>query len=150
MERIVDELLTNRHTLRLATVGPDGTPHVVPLWFVSWKGRLYMLSVTGSLKTAHIGAGTRAAAVVDEGQEVAEVKDRRLVLRRLRGVELRGQLVVADEDPDLPEVARAWGRKYVGADDFPVDGLANHTWIRLDARHVATWDYGTGDEEPSA
>ena len=46
MERIVDELLTNRHTLRLATVGPDGTPHVVPLWFVSRKGRLYMRAIS--------------------------------------------------------------------------------------------------------
>jgi nitroimidazol reductase NimA-like FMN-containing flavoprotein (pyridoxamine 5'-phosphate oxidase superfamily) len=62
MERIVDELLTNRHTLRLATVGPDGTPHVVPLWFVSWKGPPRL--APGALSPHLSGAGAGALVPV--------------------------------------------------------------------------------------
>lgn len=141
-DQLVEDLLNSGRTLRLATVGRDGVPHVVPLWFVWWGGRVYMLSVTRSLKTAHARQGRWAAAVVDEGQERAEVRDRRLVLHHLRGVELRGPLAVADRDPALAEVARAWGRKYVGVDDFPPEGLRDHTWICLEPRVVVTWDYG--------
>ncbi|HXF57992.1 MAG TPA: pyridoxamine 5'-phosphate oxidase family protein [Actinomycetota bacterium] len=139
---LADLLLTTGRTLRLATVGPDGVPHVVPLWFVWWDGRVFMLSVTRSLKTTHARQGRWAAAVVDEGQEQAEVRDRRLVLHHLRGVEVRGPLSVAAGDPVIVEVARAWGRKYVGVEDFPPDGLRDHTWLCLEPRVVLTWDYG--------
>ena len=30
----LEAFLGEQHTVRVATVGPDGTPHVVPLWFV--------------------------------------------------------------------------------------------------------------------
>jgi hypothetical protein len=141
-EELARHLLATGRTLRLATVGPDGIPHVVPLWFVWWEGQLYMLSVTRSLKMAHLRRGGWAAAVVDEGQDRGEVRDRRLVLEHLRGVEVRGPLVEAEEDPQIGEVARAWGRKYLGIEDFPPDGLAGHTWIRLEPRVMAVWDYG--------
>ena len=142
---LAEELLSTKHVVRLATVGPGVGPHVVPLWFVWWRGRMYMLSVTRSRKMEHLRRGTRAAAVVDDGQETAEVRDRRLVLTDMRGVELRGRVVDAEAegDPKLPAVARAWGRKYVGVEDFPPDGLANHTWIRLDPDQISAWDYGT-------
>jgi Pyridoxamine 5'-phosphate oxidase len=141
-EGFADEWLRSQRTARLATVGSDGAPHVVPVWFVWHEGRIYVASLRDSLKTAHAASGRQAAIVVDEGQESAALRDGRLVLHLLRGVEVRGPLVVAEDDPALVDVARRWARKYVEHDvDFGPRTLLGHVWLRLDPQRIVTWDY---------
>ncbi|MBI4261381.1 MAG: pyridoxamine 5'-phosphate oxidase family protein, partial [Actinobacteria bacterium] len=38
----MDAYLDDQPTVRLATVGPDGAPHVVPLWFAWVDGTLFV------------------------------------------------------------------------------------------------------------
>src|SRR5687767_13009348 len=102
----LDEFLGAARTLRLATVGDDGVPHVVPLWFVWHDGAIWLNSLTKSRRHTHLRSGRPVGLVVDDGQRYDE----------LRGVRMSGRPAVADADDAAP-VVRLFARKYFGIPD---------------------------------
>jgi len=50
---------------RLATVRANGTPQVVPMWFLYEDGVMYMSTRTNAAKVKHLRANPRVAVVVD-------------------------------------------------------------------------------------
>ncbi|MGW1819504.1 pyridoxamine 5'-phosphate oxidase family protein [Streptomyces sp. NPDC002125] len=131
-----DAYLTEQRTCRVATVSPDGRPHVGALWFV-WDGTsLWLYSLTRSLRWSQLRKDPRVAVVVDDGVEYGE----------LRGVELSGEVSFVGEIPrtgeacpelDVPE--RTFASKYFGLDALPHD--ARHGWLRLTPEAVTSWDF---------
>ncbi|WP_346099977.1 pyridoxamine 5'-phosphate oxidase family protein [Streptomyces olivaceiscleroticus] len=132
----LDAFLTRQRTCRIATVGPDGAPHVGALWFV-WDGTsLWLYSLTRSKRWAQLVKDPRTAVVVDDGHEYGE----------LRGAELSGSVVFVGEAPrrgepcpELAEPERLFTAKYFGMDTMPHDG--RHAWLRLTPAAVASWDF---------
>ncbi|MFJ2767322.1 pyridoxamine 5'-phosphate oxidase family protein [Streptomyces sp. NPDC087300] len=131
-----DEFLTVERTCRVATVSPDGAPHVSTLWFV-WDGTsLWLYSITRSKRWSDLRQDQRIAVVVDTGVGYDE----------LRGVELSGTVEFVGESPrrgepcpelDAPE--REFARKLFGLDAMPHDG--RHAWIRLTPDAITSWDF---------
>ncbi|MFD7969323.1 pyridoxamine 5'-phosphate oxidase family protein [Streptomyces clavifer] len=131
-----DAYLTGRRTCRIATVSPEGRPHVGALWYV-WDGTsLWLYSLTRSLRWSQLRHDPKIAVVVDDGAEYAE----------LRGVELCGEAEFVGEVPregaacpelELPE--RMFASKYFGMDELPHDG--RHAWLRLTPETVTSWDF---------
>jgi nitroimidazol reductase NimA-like FMN-containing flavoprotein (pyridoxamine 5'-phosphate oxidase superfamily) len=64
----LDEFLMSQRTTRVASTGEDGTPHVVPLWFVWHGGVLYLNSTLGNPTVENLLRTGQAAAVIDDGQ----------------------------------------------------------------------------------
>ena len=132
-EAEVNAFLAQARTARVATNSADGTPHISPLWF-AWDGEaIWFSSVVRSKRWTDIERDPRAAVVIDDGQEFAE----------LRGVELRGRLEVVGSVPqdgsDSPEVPeRLFGAKYMGGSMFH-DG--RHAWLRLAPDGLVSWDH---------
>ena len=132
----LDAFLTEQRTCRVATVSPDGRPHVSALWFV-WDGTsLWLYSLTRSRRWADLRRDPRIAVVVDDGEEYGE----------LRGVELSGAAVSVGESPrtgeDCPELAvpeALFAAKNFGLDTMPHDG--RHAWLRLTPDAIASWDF---------
>lgn len=132
----VDEFLTAERTCRVATVGLDGRPHVVPLWFV-WDGTsLWLNSVVRSQRWTDLERDPRVAVVVDAGVGFGE----------LRGVELSGSVVPAGDvprtaapEPALAAPERLFARKYTGRDEFTPDG--RHAWLLLIPDKLVSWDF---------
>ncbi|MEU8701489.1 pyridoxamine 5'-phosphate oxidase family protein [Streptomyces sp. NPDC048680] len=132
-----DTYLAEQRTCRVATVGPDGRPHVGALWFC-WDGAsLWLYSITRSLRWSQLGHDPKIAVVVDDGVEYGE----------LRGIELSGDAVFVGEAPrtgePCPELAvpeRLFAAKYFGMDVMPHDG--RHAWLRLTPEAVTSWDFG--------
>ena len=132
----LDEFLTQQRTCRVATVSPDGRPHVSALWF-AWDGTsLWLYSITRSRRWAQLRQDPRLAVVIDAGEEYGD----------LRGVELSGTAVYVGESPragepcpelDVPEALFA--RKNFGLDVMPQDG--RHAWLRLTPDAIASWDF---------
>lgn len=55
----LDAILGAERMCRVATLGPDGSPHNSPLWFV-WDGRsLWLNSIVGSQRWANIERDSR-------------------------------------------------------------------------------------------
>lgn len=122
----LDEFLREERTVRVATVSPDGEPHVAPMWFVWHDGAMYVTSLKRSRRQRDVERGSRVAACVDAGEEYGE----------LRGVVLYGEF--ADVDPPQ-EVRKAFGEKYWGGVEVP--DRRSHAWLALRPDRVASWDF---------
>ncbi len=129
-----DELrayLERQRTVRVATVGRSGEPHVVPLWFVWVDGVMFLNSTLGNVTVENILRSGTAAAVVDDGDAYDE----------LRGVVVRGRVERADDDPAIEEADRAWSAKYLGGSPTPYRFWRDRVWLRLVPDDVASWDF---------
>lgn len=51
----------------VATVRPDGRPHLVPIWFVTAADRWYLCTAPGSVKARNLGANPRLALALEDG-----------------------------------------------------------------------------------
>jgi hypothetical protein len=131
----LDAFLAGQRTCRVATASELG-PHVTPLWYV-WDGAaLWLTSIVSSQRWADLARDPRVAALVDAGDDYAE----------LRGAELRGRAEIVGEVPrtGLPELRldepeRLFARKYLGGDVMHHDG--RHAWLRVVPDKVTSWDF---------
>ena len=51
----------------LATVRPDNSPHLVPIWFVVENGRVYICTSAGSIKAKNLAANPRVTIALEDG-----------------------------------------------------------------------------------
>ena len=132
-----DAFLGSQRTVRVASVGGDGAPHVTPLWFV-WDGEhLWLNSIVRAQRHVNLLRDARVAVVVDAGDQYFE----------LRGVELSGRAEQIGESPRtgapdaaLQRVEQLFAEKYIGPGaSFAHDG--RHAWVRITPEREYTWDF---------
>lgn len=102
-------LLSQRRLARVATVGADGTPHVVPVGW-SYNEELDAIEIGGrdfaeTKKYRDVRRNGRAAVVIDDLASTDPW--------RPRGVEVRGRADAVEEPQPLirihPDRVRSWG-----------------------------------------
>ena len=125
----LDELLSTERTLRAATVSPEGTPHVVPLWFVWHERAIWVNSLRRSKRTHDVAAGSQVALCVDTGVQYED----------LRGAVLYGRFTPATDEPALAQVKAAFASKYWNLESIP--DLKSHDWLLLRPDRVVSWDF---------
>lgn len=128
------ELLAARLIANLATLNPDGTAHVVAMWFL-WDGQA-ILSPTSrrTRKAKNVVRDPRATVMIDDSRG---------------GFDLRGITIVGDaeliEPPESLELNRRIHRKYVtdrGLELEPVRAYlsTDDVTIRIRPVKVSAWD----------
>ena len=130
-----DEFLASERTCRVASIGPDGSPHVTPLWF-AWDGtHLWLTSVVQSQRFTDLRRDGRVSIVVDAGHDFME----------LRGAEIRGTAEVVGEVPrtgepvpELEEPERIFATKYA---DGRMRHDGRHAWLRITPHKLVSWDF---------
>lgn len=127
----LERYLATQRTVRFATVGEDGTPHVIPLWFVWVDRTVFLNSTLGNTGVENAFRSGIAAATADDGETYDE----------LRGVLLTGRVERADEDPRIPDAERAWSQKYLGGNPVLFGMWRNRVWMRLVPDRIASWDF---------
>jgi len=70
---LVRELLAARLVAALATLDPDGSPHVVPIWIAPRSADIVMASSSRSRKVRNLERDPRATLVVHDSRPGAEV-----------------------------------------------------------------------------
>ena len=63
-----DRLLTERN-IWLATVRPDGRPHVAPVWYVYVDQRFWVGTGKGSVRVANLRHNPMASAALEDGNQ---------------------------------------------------------------------------------
>ena len=100
-------------TAKLATGGPGGQPHVMPVWFVLDGEELVFTTWGDSVKGRNLRRNPRAAIVVDE--EVAPYAF----------VRIRGHVTLSEDLEEVLRFATAIGGRYMGADRAEEFGRRN-------------------------
>jgi PPOX class probable F420-dependent enzyme len=119
----VAELLDSARTMTCATIGADGRPHLMPLWFVVRAGELWAWTYAKSQKVRNLERDPRCTVQVDAGSEYSELRgvalDCDAVIHRdvdtvaALGAELAGRYGGADLTPELSAAMRAQATKRV-------------------------------------
>jgi PPOX class probable F420-dependent enzyme len=107
-ERAVDVADARRtfrdlHVTRLGSVMPDGSPHVVPLWFVWLEDAIFVSCSSSSRAFANVRRDPRVSLEFDRGRSWTE----------LAGVLVRGRAEpLGPDDPSARRPLSAWFEKY--------------------------------------
>ncbi|SRR6266550_5422735 len=89
-------------TGKLATVRPDGRPHVAPVWFVLDGDDLVFTTAETSVKGRGLRADPRAALCVDDARPPFSF------------VTVEGSVTISEELPALREAATRIAARYMG------------------------------------
>ena len=139
----VDGFLRLPLTMALATVSPDGQPHLAAMWYGFVDGALGFLTYRGSQKYKNIERDPRVTCMFEDGSRSYD---------QLRGVVLMGSVEQVSGEP-MERLAFSITERYQGPlDDAGRDGvragLRKRLGFVLDVAHTASWDHakqgGTG------
>jgi PPOX class probable F420-dependent enzyme len=129
--------LADAATIILVSIGRDGYPHAVPMWFtVDDDGRIAMTTYARSQKTLNVRRNPKVALLVESGEHYEDLK----------GVLLRGTAEVVD---DLEECVRVLTRiqtKHLGelgpeAREVMRAQARKRIVLRITPERVASWDH---------
>ena len=120
----VDDLLAASRTVTCATIGRDGRPHLMPLWYVPRRGTLWAWTYAKSQKVRNLERDPRCTLQVETGEEYGELRGAMLecdaVIHRdldtvaAIGAEIAARYGGADLTPELAAAMRAQAAKRVG------------------------------------
>jgi PPOX class probable F420-dependent enzyme len=124
-------------TVAVATVAPDGSPHVVPLWFVWPAEALYVSTSRDSRTWRNASADPRVSLSIDLGRSWVEIA----------GIEVRGRAeLLSAEHPEMRQPISAWHEKYrplLAGDGFArfAEAIAALAFLRIVPQRVSGWDH---------
>ena len=100
----IDELLAGARTATMATVGPDGQPHLVAMWFSIIDGDICFETKAKSQKATNLRRDPRISVLVEDGQTYEE----------LRGVSIEGRAEVSEDAELLWRIGVNMFERYYG------------------------------------
>lgn len=106
-------LQAGTRTGKLATVRPDGRPHVAPIWFIVEDGDVVFNTWHTSVKADNLAADSRASLVVDLEQPPYAY------------VMVEGTVEISDDVEEAQRIATLIGGRYMGADRAEEFGARN-------------------------
>jgi PPOX class probable F420-dependent enzyme len=130
------EFLTTERTLQVASIGADGAPHLVPMWFGLIDGRIAMWTYARSQKAVNLRRDPRLTCLVEAGERYGE----------LRGVSIAGRAELADDYDTVFSVGETLYRRYQGdmthASRAGVEAESRkRIAIFVDAVKTTSWDH---------
>jgi nitroimidazol reductase NimA-like FMN-containing flavoprotein (pyridoxamine 5'-phosphate oxidase superfamily) len=132
-----DAFLAAQRWARVATVGPDGEPHVSPVGYVALDGRIYFYATADARRARDVQSGSRVAVCVDAGVGESEGYDER------KGVVVYGTCrVVGDDETELIDRVRPAYAKALFGDASTEFRRRTHVWFEVDPYRRVSWDFG--------
>ncbi len=97
----VTALLEGSRKLQLATINPDGTPHLVTMFYGLDKGRITFWTYGKAQKARNLERDPRVSCLIEAGEDYAE----------LRGILLYGRVTRMDAAEDVLAVGMDVARR---------------------------------------
>jgi PPOX class probable F420-dependent enzyme len=133
----VADFLASSRTVTCATIGRDGWPHLMPLWYVLRADQLWAWTYAKSQKVRNIERDPRCTLQIEAGTEYSE----------LRGVMLACEAVIHRELDAVSGIGAEIAARYGGADLTPeLAGAmraqaAKRVGLQFVERRRASWDH---------
>jgi len=132
----VEVYLKASRTMTLATVGTDGQPHLVAMWYAVVDGEVWFETKAKSQKAVNLRRDPRVTCLVEDGRTYDQ----------LRGVAIEGRAEIV-EDPDaLWAVGVDMWERYNGPYSEEVKPLVElmvhkRVAIRVRPDRIRSWDH---------
>jgi PPOX class probable F420-dependent enzyme len=135
-DEIVD-FIDHSRTATMATVGPNGRPHLIAMWYAVLDGEIWFETKAKSQKAVNLRRDPTITVMIEDGQ----------TYNTLRGVSIDGQAEIVDSDPELLlRVGISVWERYTGpySEDMKpfVDQMMNNRIaVRVVPTRLRSWDH---------
>lgn len=133
----VDEHLAEPHKLQLATLNPDGFPHLVTMYYDVFDGRLGFWTYATAQKTVNLRRDPRLTCLVETGDDYMT----------LRGVQVQGAAELIENEAAVADVGRrVYGRYIPGGitpelEPFIEQQATKRVAVLVEPERIVTWDH---------
>lgn len=133
----VAAFLAERHTMNVASLGADGRPHLVAMWYGTFPdGALGFWTYGRSQKIVNVRRDPRMTCLVEDGE----------VYEELRGVELVADATVVEDREQVLALGASVFDRYTGPytpEARPaLEAVgAKRVAVRIEVRDVVSWDH---------
>jgi PPOX class probable F420-dependent enzyme len=132
----IAQFLREQRVATCATVGLDGQPHLVAMWYAVIDGVVWFETKAKSQKAVNLRRDGRVTVMVESGH----------TYDALRGVALEGRGVVVDDPDALWAVGVSVWERYNGPYSEEVRPmvevmLAKRVAVRVDVERTRSWDH---------
>jgi PPOX class probable F420-dependent enzyme len=128
--------LQEERVVTVATIGPSGRPHLMPLWYVADGAVISGWTFGKSQKVKNLERVPQATLQVEAGNEYQE----------LRGAMLECDVEIVRETEKVAAIGAAVARRYAGAPageipDFVRQQAPKRVGLVFTPTRVASWDH---------
>lgn len=132
----VKAFIERSRTATMATVGVDGMPHLVAMWYAVVDGDIWFETKAKSQKVVNLTRDPRMTVMIEDG----------LTYDALRGVALEGTAEIVDDPDALWAVGVSVWERYNGPYSEEVKPLVEvmlhkRVAVRLVATRTRSWDH---------
>ena len=130
------EMLAGARRMQLATINPDGTPHLVTMFYVMRAGKIAFWTYRASQKARNLARDPRLTCLVEDGEDYFE----------LRGVQVCGVVRAFDDPATVADIGRAIAGGLAGSAGAPVDDYVARAARKrvayvVEPQRLITWDH---------
>lgn len=135
-EAEIADFVASSRTGTLATIGPDGQPHLTAMWYGVVDGEIWLETKAKSQKAVNLGRDPRVSFLLEDGD----------TYDTLRGVSFEGVAEIIDDPDALFRVGVSVWERYTGpySDDKKpaIDQMMyKRVGVRIITRRVRSWDH---------
>lgn len=142
-EAEIADFVSRSRTATLATTGPDGTIHLVAMWFGVVDGEIWFETKAKSQKALNLARDSRCSVLIDDGD----------TYDTLRGVAFEGHADIHRDPQACLQVGISVWERYTGPYSEEVRPLVEammnkRVAVRMVARRTRSWDHRKLGIEP--
>lgn len=135
-ETEIADFVARSRTGTMATVGPDGQPHLVAMWYGVIDGDIWVETKVKSQKVANLRRNPKVSFLIEDGQTYDS----------LRGVSFEGVAEISDDPDTIFAVGVSVWERYNGpyTEELrpAVDMMMNkRVAVRIRTHRVRSWDH---------
>ena len=129
-------MLAGSRRMQLATINPDGTPHLVTMFYVVRAGKIAFWTYRASQKARNLARDPRLTCLVEDGEDYFE----------LRGVQVCGTVRSFDDPATVAGIGQAIASRVAGSPDAPVGDYVERAARKrvayiVEPQRLITWDH---------
>jgi PPOX class probable F420-dependent enzyme len=129
-------LLASSRKLQLATINPDGTPHLVTMFYVMQDGQIAFWTYRASQKARNLARDPRVTCLVETGDDYFE----------LCGVQVAGTVRLVDDPAGVLEIGSGVAEAMAGGPDGVVEEYVQQAARKrvgylVQPARIISWDH---------
>jgi PPOX class probable F420-dependent enzyme len=134
----IEQFLLDNMKVQIATIGPDGTPHLTTLFYVVEDGMIAFWTYGRSQKVVNLRRDPRITCLVEDGEDYFE----------LRGVTIQGKARLVEEYDDIRALGSRVAKRMAGdvdlgdfGDEIVEKQARKRVGIIVEPIKIASWDH---------